>query len=299
MKNTKKFTEQQNPNTLDVDNMNVLDIIRQINKEDKTVITAISKILNNLECLIEDVILKLQSGGRLFYIGSGTSGRLGILDAVECPPTFSTEPSMVQGIIAGGSAALLRSIEGAEDNIDAGESIIRENIINENDIVIGISASSTTPFVLGALQESKKLGATTGLIVCNKSPDITFIDHIIRAITGPEVITGSTRMKAGTATKMILNIISTTTMIKLNKTYGNLMVDLKAMNKKLWDRASRIITQITGIDYNDAMDYLKLANGEVKPAVVMIKKGCDYEDSLILLKKVNGNLRLIIENKIE
>ena len=207
MNNIDKITEQQNLRSLKVDKMNVLEIIKLINMEDKTVISAVSKIIKSLERLINNIISQLQSGGRLFYVGSGTSGRLGILDAVECPPTFSTEPKMIQGIIAGGNDALLQSIEGAEDNIEAGKSVIKENIIDANDIVVGISASSTTPFVLSALEESKKNGAITGLIVCNKSPDIEFVDHIIPAITGPEVITGSTRMKAGTATIMILNIM--------------------------------------------------------------------------------------------
>ena len=219
-----------------------------------------------------------------------------MLDAVECPPTYRTDPEMVQGIIAGGYNALMRSIEGAEDSPEDGARAITEHGITDDDIVLGITASSSTPFVLGALEKAKKTGALTGLIICNKPLELDYVDYMISVIVGPEVITGSTRMKAGTATKLVLNMITTTLMIKLNKTYGNLMVDLKASNRKLWDRGTRIITHLTELDYHNALKLLQSAKGEVKTAIVMEKKKCIYKDGLKLLKNVNGNLKKALED---
>jgi N-acetylmuramic acid 6-phosphate etherase len=216
---------------------------------------------------------------------------LGVLDAAECPPTYRTDPERVQGIIAGGYDALVRSIEGAEDCLEDGVQVVSDHNITANDTVLGITASSSTPFVLGTLEEAKKRGALTGLIICNKLPPLGYVDHMISLIVGPEVITGSTRMKAGTATKLVLNMITTTLMIKLNKTYGNLMVDLKASNKKLWDRGTRIIVHLTGLDYEDSLQLLKSANGEVKTAIIMKKKNCTYEEGVQLLQNVSGSLK--------
>lgn len=297
MKKTNKITESQNPNSKDIDSMEIGEILDVIHTEDSTITDAVSNILPKLELLINDVLNSFRSGGRLLYVGSGTSGRLGVLDAAECPPTYSTNPDMVQGIIAGGSEALVRSIEGAEDNPEEGMSAIESKFVTEIDTVIGISASSTTTFVLGALQKAHSNGAVTGLIICNNPSELNYVKHIIPVITGPEVITGSTRMKAGTASKMILNMITTTAMIKLNKTYGNFMVDLKAVNQKLWDRGTRIISQLTGIDYDAALRILNKADGEVKTAILMVELEINIHQARKLIESHNGSLRKALTNK--
>ena len=286
-----KITEQQNSVSSRIDEQSVSEILAIINGEDVGVPLAVQKSLPMIEVFINKLVQRFRDGGRLFYVGSGTSGRLGVLDAAECPPTYRTDPEMVQGIIAGGHDALVRSIEGAEDCLGDGAQVVSDHNITVNDTVLGITASSSTPFVLGTLEEAKKIGALTGLIICNKLPPLEYVDHMISLIVGPEVITGSTRMKAGTATKLVLNMITTTLMIKLNKTYGNLMVDLKASNKKLWDRGTRIIVHLTGLDYEDSLQLLKSANGEVKTAIIMKKKNCTYEEGLQLLQNVSGSLK--------
>ena len=289
--NSDKITEQQNPVSSDIDEKTTHEILTMINNEDADVSQAVQKRLQDIEMFIDALCHRFKDGGRLFYVGSGTSGRLGVLDAAECPPTYRTDPEMVQGIIAGGYDALVRSIEGAEDYLEDGAHVVSDHNITANDTVLGITASSSTPFVLGALEEAKKIGALTGLIICNKLSHLEYVDHMISLIVGPEVITGSTRMKAGTATKLVLNMITTTLMIKLNKTYGNLMVDLKASNKKLWDRGTRIIVHLTGLDYEDSLQLLKSANGEVKTAIIMKKKNCTYEEGVQLLQSVSGSLK--------
>ena len=289
-----KITEQQNPVSSHIDEKTTAEILGIINREDMGVPQAVKDSLLGIEVFIDAMLPRFKDGGRLFYVGSGTSGRLGVLDAAECPPTFRTDPEMVQGIIAGGYDALVRSIEGAEDYPEDGAKIIIEYNITADDIVLGITASSSTPFVLGALEKAKKTGALTGLIICNKPLQLDYVDHIISIIVGSEVITGSTRMKAGTATKLVLNMLTTTLMIKINKTYGNLMVDLKASNKKLWDRGARIITHLTGLDYDDSLQLLKSANGEVKTAIVMEKKKCTYGEGVQLLQSVSGSLKKVL-----
>jgi len=288
--NSDKITEQQNSASSRVDKQSVLDILEIINGEDIGVPLIVQNNLLQIKTFIDALISRFKVGGRLFYVGSGTSGRLGVLDAAECPPTYSTDPEIVQGIIAGGYDALVRSIEGAEDYPEDGAQAISDHNITANDTVLGISASSSTPFVLGALEQTKEIGALTGLIICNNPPHLEYVDHMISLIVGPEVITGSTRMKAGTATKLVLNMITTTLMIKLNKTYGNLMVDLKASNKKLWDRGIRIISHLTGLDYDDSLQLLQSAKGEVKTAIVMNKMNCTYDVGVQLLKNVRGSL---------
>ena len=295
--NRNKITEKQNPLSENIDEQSILGILNIINLEDAKVSIAIKNSLFEIERFIESLMDRFKKGGRLFYIGSGTSGRLGILDAVECPPTFRTNPDMIQGIIAGGYNALVCSIEGAEDSPEAGADAIIKNSINQKDVVLGITASSSTPFVLGALEKAKELQSLTGLLICNASPDLTFIDHLISIIVGPEIIAGSTRMKAGTATKMVLNMITTTAMIRLNKTYGNLMVDLQASNEKLWDRGTRIITHLTDFDYDDAFQLLKSADGEVKTAIVMKKLNLNKKDSREILNSNFGSLKNSLENK--
>ena len=293
-----KITEQQNSASANIDENSTLEILSIINNEDAEVALAIQNKLSEIEAFIKALILRVKGGGRLFYVGSGSSGRLGVLDAAECPPTFSTSPTMVKGIIAGGYDALVRSIEGAEDNPTDGAKAIIDYGINSESTVLGITASSTTPFVLGALEKAKEYGAMTGLLLCNNPPKLEYVDHIISIIVGPEVISGSTRMKAGTATKMVLNMITTTLMIKLNKTYGNLMVDLKASNEKLWDRGTRIIQHLTDLSYDDSLKLLQSADGEVKTAIVMEKLKMEAGDTRKKLNENKGALRKVLDGEL-
>ena len=290
-----KITEQQNSASSRIDERTTHEILKIINREDMGVPLAVQDSLPNINIFIDALFPRFKDGGRLYYVGSGTSGRLGVLDAAECPPTFRTDPEMVQGIIAGGYDALVKSIEGAEDYPEDGANAIIKCSITSDDTVLGITASSSTPFVLGALEQANKTGALTGLIICNQSLELEYVDHIISVIVGPEIITGSTRMKAGTATKLVLNMITTTLMIKLNKTFGNLMVDLKASNQKLWDRGTRIVSHLTGLDYDNALQLLQVANGEVKTAIVMEKKQCAYDDGVKLLESVSGSLKKALQ----
>lgn len=286
-----KITEQQNPVSMDIDTKSIREILKTINHEDQQVALAVERAIPQIEMFAGYVVSALQSGGRLFYLGSGTSGRLGVLDAAECPPTFSVSPHLVQGIIAGGPEALIRSIEGAEDQVKDGIKAVIDAGISNRDVVLGISSSSTTPFVLAGLKTAADTGAKTGLLICNHPPDNLQFDVVITVITGPEIITGSTRMKAGTATKMVLNMITTTAMIKLNKTYGNLMVDLKALNEKLWDRGARILQHFLDLDYHRSMGLLKSAEGRVKTAIVMGKLNLGLQDADSLLDRFSGSLR--------
>jgi len=287
-------TEKQNSKSKNLDQLEIVEILDIINREDQKVAISVSRILPKINFLILDIIKKMKKGGKIFYIGCGTSGRLGVLDASECPPTFGVEHDLVQGIIAGGYKALRKSVENAEDSYDDGFNIINEKKINKTDTVIGISASGTAPYVHGALYNSKQKGATTALICCNEGNNKKYISHLLSVIVGPEVITGSTRMKAGTATKMILNMISSTVMIKLNRVFGNLMIDLKLSNKKLFNRAISIIVQLTKSDEKKAENFLNRANGNVKIAIVMITYNKNFNESEDILMKHNGNLNLIL-----
>ena len=291
-----KITEKLNPDTVDIDKLDIAEILHKINLEDMKVSEAVSQSLTHIELFISKVIDVMKAGGKLFYVGSGTSGRLGVLDASECPPTFGVENEIVQGIIAGGEKALMTSIEGAEDNEDAAASKVR-SIVTDKDIVLGISASSATPYVLAALKEANILGAYTGILVCNEFDNYDFIDCPISVIVGPEAIAGSTRMKAGTATKMILNMISTTAMIKMNCTYGNLMVNLKPLNKKLKDRSIAIVSHITGKNRSESKDVLKISNYQIKEAVLMISFGMELIDARAQLERNNGSLRRSLDEK--
>lgn len=290
-----KITEQQNSLSKNFNNNSIFEIITLMNKEDASISLAINEQLNQIEKFILEIIKNIKKGGRLFYIGCGTSGRLGVLDASECPPTFSTDPSLVQGIIAGGYEALYQSIEGAEDSLDDGVEVIKNKDIKSNDIVLGISANGAANFVLGALEEAFKNGATTGLLTFNNIDKKKYINYLIPIITGPELISGSTRLKAGTATKMILNMITTTTMIKLNKTYNNFMVDLKVSNKKLLDRGIKIINNILGLDYKESKLLLNQSKGEVKTALAMHKLNCNYDIAKKKIDAVEGNLSKILD----
>ena len=290
-----KITEQQNSLSKNFNNNSIFEIISLMNKEDASISLAINEQLNQIEKFILEIIKNIKKGGRLFYIGCGTSGRLGVLDASECPPTFSTDPNLVQGIIAGGYEALYQSIEGAEDSLDDGVEVIKNKDIKSNDIVLGISANGAANFVLGALEEAFKNGATTGLLTFNNIDKKKYINYLIPIITGPELISGSTRLKAGTATKMILNMITTTTMIKLNKTYNNFMVDLKVSNKKLLDRGIKIINNILGLDYKESKLLLNQSKGEVKTALAMHKLNCNYDIAKKKIDAVEGNLSKILD----
>jgi N-acetylmuramic acid 6-phosphate etherase len=294
---SKLITEQRNSSTHDIDRKSTIEIVDIINAEDSNVINAVHNERHNISKAVDLIVESFKKGGCLFYLGAGTSGRLGVLDASECPPTFGTSPELVRGIIAGGLDALTRSIEGAEDNHADGEQAIIENGITDRDIVVGIATGGTTPFVHGALAQANRVGATTVFLCCN--PDINpseDVDVIIRPITGPEVITGSTRMKAGTATKLILNTLTTASMIKMGKVYENFMVDLQVKNVKLRDRAERIIMAITDLDRVTADNLLSKAQGNVKTAIVMYELQTDYEDARKKLEEYKGFVRKVLNN---
>jgi len=258
-----RITEHRNPRTAEIDLASPLEIVDRMNAEDRTVAGAVASQREQIALAIEIVEQVFRAGGRLFYVGAGTSGRLGILDASECPPTFGSDPAMVQGIIAGGRAAVFRSQEGAEDRPEGGAKALDEHDVKPRDAVVGIAASGTTPFVRGALAYAKQLGARTVVIACTPLDDelLSNVEVAIVAITGPEVVTGSTRLKAGTATKMVLNMITTGAMIRLGKTFGNLMVDLQATNLKLKDRSERILVEVCGISRDAARKLLSSAGG--------------------------------------
>ena len=292
-------TEQQNKNSLEIDQFSVLKILETINYEDQTIATAVKKVLPDVEVVVSFAKKSLDSGGRVFYIGAGTSGRLGVLDASECPPTYSVSSDWFIGLIAGGDDALRRSIEGAEDDQFQAEEDLEKYNISSNDLLIGISCSGAAKYVISALEYAKKKSAKTVYLITNPVPYLsTSVDKVIAVDTGPEIVAGSTRMKAGTATKMILNMISTTTMISMGKVYGNLMVDLMAVNEKLVDRGARIIKKITGESYEKSLEALINANKSVKIAIVMIVKSCDAIEAKNLLDNANGMLRKVIKNKV-
>lgn len=288
-------TEQINEHTKYIDQLTTLEIIKLINNEDRTVADSVAKELPHIEEAIEVVYERLKTGGRLFYVGAGTSGRLGVLDAAECPPTFSVSPDLVQAIIAGGERAIFVAVEGAEDNRLLGKEDLLSKQLNEADVVIGIAASGRTPYVIGALEYARSIGAATISLSCNNNALISkYADIKIEVVVGPEVVSGSTRLKAGTAQKMVLNMITTTTMIKLGKVYGNLMVDLNASNEKLIERAVNMVMSITGVSREDASLVLKKTNYNVKPAIVMIETGNSYEKVELALQATDGFVRKAI-----
>ena len=289
-------TEQQNPNSDQIDVMSNSDILRTINYEDQTVAKAVELAIPSIEQVVELTIKSIKNGGRVFYIGAGTSGRLGVLDASEIPPTFSAPKGLFIGIIAGGDDALRNSIEGAEDKSQKAVNDLEPFNLNERDTLIGISCSGAASYVISALDFAKSRGVKTVYLITNPEPfKIADADVVIHVDTGPEVVTGSTRMKAGSATKMVLNMISTTTMISLGKVYGNLMVDLLAVNEKLIDRGARIIKKLTGLNYEKSKSKLFEAKKSVKIAVVMEKLNCSLDEAKYILEKENGFLRRIIK----
>ncbi|MCM3569804.1 N-acetylmuramic acid 6-phosphate etherase [Neobacillus mesonae] len=293
-------TETRNNHTMQIDTATPLEILRMINEEDQKVALAVKEVLSDVEAAIGFAVDSFKKGGRLVYLGAGTSGRLGILDAVECPPTFSTDPEMVQGMIAGGDRAFLKAVEGAEDRNEFGEEDLKKIGLTEKDTVVGIAASGRTPYVIGGLRYARSIGAKTVALSCNKNAAISKeADHSIEVIVGAEALTGSTRMKAGTAQKMILNMISTTSMILLGKAYENLMVDVHVSNEKLKERAIGIIRQITGVTYEVAKEALENADLQVKVAIVMIKRGINKEAAAALLDKTDGYVKKAIQIEVE
>ncbi len=289
-------TEQQNPQSSQIDSMSINDILKTINREDKNIAIAVQATIRDIEKTVELTVNSIQKGGRVFYVGAGTSGRLGVLDASEIPPTFSAPKGLFIGVIAGGENALRNSVEGAEDRPEEAIIDLEQYDLNKNDTLVGISCSGAANYVVSALDHAKANGAKTVYLVTNPNPfKITEVDVIINAVTGPEVVTGSTRMKAGTATKLILNMISTATMIRLGKVYGNLMVDLMAVNDKLVDRGTRIIEQLTDLDYDGAQLKLFEAEKSVKTAIVMEKLNCTLNEAREKLDNAGGFLRNLID----
>ncbi|MET3196675.1 N-acetylmuramic acid 6-phosphate etherase [Bacillus sp. OAE603] len=285
-------TEKRNHKTSNLDEMTTKQILTAMNEEDHSVPTAVRNEIENIESLVLKVIESFKKGGRLIYIGAGTSGRLGILDAVECPPTFGTETEMVQGLIAGGLKAFTVAVEGAEDREDFAVNDLKEVSLDDKDIVIGIAASGRTPYVIGGLKYAKEVGASTGSVACNKNSEISkFAEVSIEVVPGPEILTGSTRLKAGTSQKLVLNMISTASMIGIGKVYKNLMVDMQSTNIKLIERSKRIIMEATDVDYETASKYYEQANKNVKAAIVMILVQCNYDDALQKLKEADGFVR--------
>jgi N-acetylmuramic acid 6-phosphate etherase len=289
-------TEMRNAHSMTIDNMSTGEILSVINNQDMKVALAVQQVMPQIEKAVEKVYHSLKNGGRLFYVGAGTSGRLGILDAVECPPTFSTPPELIQAVMAGGTKAIEKAVEGAEDSEELGAKNLEERELTEIDVVVGIAASGRTPYVVGALKHAQKIGAATVSLTSNQNAVISqFAEVNIEVDTGPEVITGSTRMKAATAHKLILNMLTTTTMIKIGKVYENLMVDVKVSNHKLKVRAINIVSTITNVSYEKAKETLEQSNNEVKPAIVMIKANVSLEKAKHAIQSANGFVRKAIE----
>ncbi|EGA88512.1 N-acetylmuramic acid-6-phosphate etherase [Planococcus donghaensis MPA1U2] len=285
-------TEKRNNHTMKMDEMSVLEILKTMNEEDKSVPGIIENELASIEEAVEKVINSFKKQGRLIYIGAGTSGRLGILDAVECVPTFGVSPDQVVGIIAGGAEAIKTAIEGVEDSRQFGQEDLEAISLTADDTVVGIAASGRTPYVIGALQYAKQIGAATVAVSCNKQSEISeYADTAIEIETGAEVLTGSTRLKAGTAQKLVLNMISTAAMIGVGKVYGNLMVDVQATNAKLIERSKRIIMDATQVDYEAAEHFYEKADGHVKTAIVMSLLDCTKEQAIEKLEVAGGFVR--------
>lgn len=294
-------TEQRNQASSDIDIASTYEVLKLINAQDKLVPFAIEAELPYIEQAVDRIVDAFKNGGRLFYFGAGTSGRLGIVDASECPPTFGTHPDMVQGVIAGGKDAVFQAQEGAEDKPENGALEVKKRNIKPPDIVCGIAASGRTPFVRGALDEAKKRGVVTILITTTNRKKLKAMkmnaDILICPDVGPEVVTGSTRMKSGTAQKLILNMLTTASMIRLGKTLGNVMVDLQLTNAKLKERAKRILIELTGVSYDEAVKYLDESHGHVKTALVMILAGAAYEEAKKRLQDADGFVKVAINKK--
>ena len=289
-------TEQRNPNTMNIDTLSTLDMVNLINREDHRVAEAVAEVTDKIAQAIDVIADRLSKGGRLIYCGAGTSGRLGILDAVECPPTYSTEPEMVQALMAGGYPAIFKAVEGAEDSKELGIQDMKNSDFAAGDVLVGIAASGRTPYVLGCMEYAKELGAPTVSVTCCPGSVLdSFADIGIAPCPGPEVITGSTRMKSGTAQKMVLNMLSTGTMIKLGKVYGNLMVDVKPSNEKLIRRCITIVCNATECEEAAATAALEACGYRPKTAIVMILCGVDAETARAMLDKADGRVAKVLE----
>jgi N-acetylmuramic acid 6-phosphate etherase len=285
-------TEQPNLSSKDLDRLTSAEFVDLMQREDERVLEALAKVREELAVPIEELAKRFRSGGRLFYVGAGTSGRLGMLDAAECPPTFGTDPDLVQSILAGGYECLVRSVEGAEDKTDEGAAAIDQRGVSAKDFVLGIAASSTTPFVRGALERAKSIGAFTVFLTCHENPKLDFpIDRIVVLDTGPEVLTGSTRLKAGTATKLFLNRLTTGAMVRIGKVYENRMVDLYLTCDKLRERAIRTTREFTGLDREGAVVLLQKMGGSVKTAILAHRRNLDREAAEDLIARAGGMLR--------
>ena len=293
----KLSTEQRNPRSMDIDARSTVEILQIINEDDKLVPLAVEKEIPYIAKAVDKIVDALKKGGRLLYFGAGTSGRLGVVDASECPPTFGTPYGMIEGFMAGGKEAMYRAQEGAEDHENNGAADVLKANVSNVDVVCGIAASRRTPYVIGAVKKAKELGATTLFITC--TPRDTFniesVDIPICPFVGPEVVMGSTRMKSGTAQKLVLNMLTTASMIRMGKIYENMMIDLQMTNKKLVERSKRIVMTITGLDYEEASEYLEKSNGHVKTALVMIRASVTAEEAQERLRKSSGFVRKAIE----
>jgi N-acetylmuramic acid 6-phosphate etherase len=288
----KLLTEQRNPATMNLDALTTEEVLRLINWQDKLVPLAVEREIPYIAQAVELIVNALRRGGRLIYVGAGTSGRLGVVDASECPPTFGTDPTMVRAIIAGGEAAMFRSQEGAEDNTEQSREDIDALSVGPADVVCGIAASRRTPFVVAAIARARELGARTLYVTTNPRSEFNLdVDVAICPEVGPEVLMGSTRMKSGTAQKLVLNMLTTTTMVKLGKVFENMMIDLQLTNKKLVERSKRILMMATGVDYDTAADILTKSGGHVKTGIVMIKAGVSRDEAQRRLKESGGFVR--------
>ena len=291
-------SENQNPETLDIDLLSATDIVNKINQQDSQVSDAVEKVLSSIAKTVELIVEAFKSGGRLVYVGAGTSGRLGVLDAVECVPTFGIEDNMVVAVMAGGESAMFKAKEGIEDDTNAGVEDIKKINLSSDDILVGIAASGRTPYVIGALEYANEIGAKTVALSCIPEAEIAAIANIaILPIVGPEALTGSTRMKSGTAQKLVLNMLSTASMIRIGKSYKNLMVDVKATNEKLYARGTRMVMQVTGVEQSIAEKTLEASGMQVKLAILMLLANVDVEVGQTMLNRSNGFLRKAIEEK--
>ena len=289
-------TEAQNPRSSELDAMSTLDLVTAMNDEDRAIADAVQQALPRIAEAVDAIAARMHKGGRLIYVGAGTSGRLGVLDAAECPPTFSADPEQVQALIAGGQSAFLRAVEGAEDDPLRAQKDLDALQLGPKDSVVGIAASGRTPYVVGALEHARSAGALAVAVVMNAGSAVAAAAELaIEVVTGPEILTGSTRLKAGTATKMVLNMLSTGAFVRLNKVYGNLMVDLQASNAKLRARSVQIVAQATGCDLDEARELLAAADGEVKAAIVAKRKGVEPHVARTLLFTHDGSVRRALE----
>ncbi|GAA0091846.1 N-acetylmuramic acid 6-phosphate etherase [Paraclostridium bifermentans] len=294
---SKLTTESRNQNTLNIDKVSTLEMVKMINEEDKKVANAIEIELPQIAEAIDGIVERMQKGGRLIYIGAGTSGRLGILDASECPPTYGVSEELVQGLIAGGQEAIFRAKEGAEDSKELAVLDLKDKHLNENDTVVGIAASGRTPYVIGGLEYANELGALTISVTCNADSQVAKEAKIaISPVVGAEVVTGSTRLKSGTAQKLVLNMLSTGSMIKMGKVYGNLMVDVKATNEKLVERSKKIVCEATGVSFKESETILNETGFDVKLSIFMILSNLEKEEAKVILEMNNGYIAKALKN---